>query len=265
MSAQETAEAPNVTVLETLELPKVETPQAEAPAAPEAPEPPAEEGQERDEAGKFQKNGTQARIDELTRQRHEAAREAAYWKGQAEATKARPEQEAPQGEPTPDQFQDYAQYVKAQAKWEVRQESQQERQRQREHAQASAWADRVAAAKVQHPDFDSVMNGSTAPMSAAMAEAIKDSDIGPTVARHLALNPSEAARIAQLSPTGAAREIGKLEASLSAPKTAPVQRTTQAPQPAQTIGAGRSLTGDPGKMNQADYLQWRASQLKESR
>ncbi len=269
MSAETTQEAPNVTVLETLDQPAAEpteTP-AETPAEPEKSE------QERDDSGKFQKNGTQARFDELTRQRYEAQREAAYWREQAMAQQPKPkEPEQPQAKPVAANFESYEAFVEAQTEWAVKQalaerdRADQQRQRASQaQAQAQSWAERVNSAKTELPDFDLVMSSSTAPMSQAMAEAIRESEQGPKVAYHLAQNPAEAARIAQLSPLAAAREIGKLESSLSAPK-AQEKRTTQAPAPAKTaVGSGRSTEGDPSKMSQADYLVWRNSQLKERR
>ena len=272
MSAQETAEVevaerPNVTVLDTLEHPK-----PEAAAEPEKTEAVAEvttpettdEGQERNEKGQF-KPKLQERIDEITRQRHEAQREAAYWRGIAEAAQPK-EAPAEAEEPKPEAFEDYGAYVRALAKFEakalVKAELEQQRTRQAQEAQATTWQQRAEAAKAELPDFEQVMASSTAPMSQAMAEAIKGSDIGPKVAYHLAQNPDIATRLSRLDPMAAAREIGRLEASLSV-KTEPTpKRITSAPTPTTPIGSGRSTSGDPSKMSQADYMEWRKTHLK---
>ena len=269
MSAQETevdvAERPNVTVLETLEHPK-----PEAATEPEKKEPEAEvttpetteEVQERNEKGQF-KPKLQDRIDEITRQRHEAQREAAYWKGIAEAAQPKA---ADAEEPKPEAFEDYGAYVKALAKFEakalVKAELEQQRTQRAQEAQATTWQQRAEAAKAELPDFEQVMASSTAPMSAAMAEAIKDSDIGPKVAYHLAQHPDIATRLSRLEPMAVAREIGRLEASLSV-KTEPTpKRITSAPTPPTPIGSGRSFSGTPEKMTQADYIEWRKTQLR---
>ncbi len=277
MSAQETpavetAERPNVTVLETLETPKAEEPKtepAEEPKAEATTGEAAEEGQERNEKGQF-KPKLQERIDEITRQRHEAEREAAYWRGIAE-TRAAKEQPKADAEPKAEYFSDYGEYVRALAKFEAKslvkaELTQLEAQRQ-DQAKASTWQQRAEAVKAELPDFDQVMRTSTAPMTQAMAEAIRESEAGPKVAYHLAQNPEVAARLAQLSPLAAAREIGKLEASLStAAAPAPAaKKITSAPTPPTPVGSGRSTTGDPGKMSQADYMEWRKSALKEMR
>jgi hypothetical protein len=272
MSAQdetvvEVAERPNVTVLETLEHPKPETAPEPEPTEPEAKAPTAEateDGQERNEKGQF-KPKLQDRIDEITRQRHEAQREAAYWRGIAEAAQPKAAQ-ADTEEPKPEAFEDYGAYVKALAKFEakalVKAEFEQQKQQQTQAAQATTWQQRAEAAKAELPDFEQVMAASTAPMSQAMAEAIKDSDIGPKVAYHLAQNPDIATRLSRLEPLAAAREIGRLEASLSVKQEPTPKRVTSAPTPPTPIGSSRSTTGDPGSMSQADYMEWRKTHLR---
>jgi hypothetical protein len=282
MSAQEETAAvedrPNVTVLETLDPPQAETPKTETPAAETEGETTAEtetaaedEGQDRDEKGRF-KPKVQERIDELVRKAHEKDREAAYWRGIAESRVAAKEDAAqPQGKPTADQFIEYSDYVEALADWKAEQKIEakfaEREAKQQETAKATTWQERVTAVKAEFPDFDAVMANSTAPMTHAMAEAIKESDMGPRVAIHLAQNPDIATKWAGLSPSAVNREIGRLEATLSAPKAqAEVpKRVTSAPTPPTPIGSGRSTTGDPAKMSQADYLAWRADQLKEAR
>lgn len=270
MSAEETVvevEKPNVVFVEDAKPEPEKVEAAEEPKAEEAVQQENDEGQERDESGKFKKNATQARIDELTKAKHEAAREAAYWRGLAEARAAKETTpEAPQGKPTADQFNDYAEFVEALTEWKATEKVNaalsQRDAKQQEAVKADSWQQRAAAAKAELPDFDSVLANSTAPMSQAMAEVIKESDLGPKVAYHLAQNPDVAARLSGLSPTQAAREIGRIEASLSAPKPVPEKRTTSAPTPPTPIGSGRSTVGDPAKMSQADYLAWRANAMK---
>ena len=275
MSAQETAEVevaerPNVTVLETLEAPKPETvaerekTETKAEAEPAEPAQTTEEVQERNEKGQF-KPKLQDRIDEITRQRHEAQREAAYWRGIAEASQPK-ETPAEADEPKPEAFEDYGAYVRALAKFEakalVKAEFAQQRTQQAQDAQATTWQQRAEAAKTELPDFEQVMSASTAPMSAAMAQSIKDSDIGPKVAYHLAQNPDIATRLSRLEPMAAAREIGRLEASLSVKAEPTPKRITSAPTPPTPIGSGRSTAGDPGSMSQDDYMEWRKTHLR---
>ena len=171
-----------------------------------------------------------------------------------------------QGKPTADQFQEYGDFVEALADWKadqrINERIEQHRTQQAMEAQATTWQQRADAAKAELPDFEQVVATSTAPMSAAMAAAIKDSDAGPKVAYHLAQNPEIAARLSRLEPLAAAREIGRLEASLSVKQEPTPKRITSAPTPPTPIGSGRSTGGDPSKMTQADYKAWRDSQLR---
>lgn len=274
MSAQDEPAAiePNVTILPADQ--PINKP-AEAPAEvieeakqePEAKTDEAEDGQEaeRDEKGRF-KPKLQERIDELTKARGTAEREAAYWKGVAEAAKPQ-QQDAKPSKPTLDQFEDYSAYVEALTDWKADQKIDAkfaERDvKQSQQAKASTWQQRAEAAKAEMPDFAEVLNASQAPMTQAMAEVLQESDHGPAIAYHLAKNPNEADRIAHLSPLAQARELGKIEASLSAPKETPApKKVTSAPPPPTPIGSGRSTAGEPGKMTQAEYMAWRQTALR---
>lgn len=64
-------------------------------------------------------------------------------------------------------------------------------------------------------DYHEVTRNPRVPISEAMAEAIADSDDGPALAYHLGKNLEVAARIAQLPPLAAARELGRIEARLA--------------------------------------------------
>lgn len=262
MSAQETVVEPVTT--ETIpatpeSATEIQTPNPEAVETDEATE------QERDDKGRFKPNRVQERIDELTRQKGESAREAAYWRGVAEAAKpaveAKPAEDP--GKPKPEGFATYDEYIEKLTDWKIEQREQVRGQKQREQETASNWNQRATAARQSMPDFDAVLSSSAAPMTKAMAETIQDSDKGPELAYHLAKNPAEAARIAQLGQLATARELGKLEAFLSAPKPAP--KTTSAPNPPTPIGSGRSTEGDPGKMPMSEYLAWRETQFKGKR
>lgn len=275
MSAQEdtaVVETPNVIVLETLDPPKVEetkTEPVEETKAEEVVEAAEDEGQERDDKGRF-KPKVQERIDELTRQKHEASREAAYWRGIAETRAAKEAPAEPQGKPTADQFTEYSDYIEALTEWKADQKIEakfaEREAKQQETARATTWTERVTAVKAEIADFDTVMAGSSAPMTQAMAEAIRESDMGPRVAYHLAQHPEIATKMVGMSESAVNREIGRLEAILSAPKAeAPApKRITSAPIPPTPVGSGRSTVGDPAKMSQADYLAWRSNALKEA-
>lgn len=251
-------------------------PVAEAPKVEETKPPEGEVGQEqveqgeekqRDEKGRFK--GVQTRIDELTRARHEAEREAAYWRGLADQSKAQPP--APDtAKPVPEKFSDYSAYVEALAEWKADQrvaealnkrEAQDKSAREATERQSKAetFDTRRDAYRGVQKDFDEVMNTADFKVSPAVMEVIQDSESGPALAYHLAKNPDEALRISKLSPLGAARELGKIEAGLSTAK--PVQKSvTKAPAPITPVGSGRSSTPDINNMTQAEYEAFRGKQ-----
>jgi hypothetical protein len=230
--------------------------------------------QQRDDKGRF-KPPVQARIDELTRKRHEAEREAAYWKQQATG-RAQSGQEPALQEPRPEQFEDYGQYTKALARYEAQQlfaqrdqeqsktaqERAQQAEQQAQAVRAEAWAERQQAVKQVLPDYDTVMSAAAnVHVSQAVQEALLDSDMGPQLAYHLAKNPALAQQLSGMSQRQVDREIGRLEASLSKPgaaqKAPPV---SGAPKPGRPLGAGTSQNTDPSRMSMEEYRAYRAKQ-----
>lgn len=237
--------------------------------------------QTRDEKGRFK--GVQPRIDELTRARREAEREAAYWRGLAtQGTAQTPAQPAAPAKPTPEQFNDYGDYIEALTDWKTEQKVAQtlsEREakaaeRQQEAARAQTWEQRQAAARAAMPDFDDVVGGSDAPIAPHVAEAIKDSDHGPALAYHLAKHPDVLDRLNGMNPRAADRELGRLEERLSSKSAAPSAeaadaapaRTTNAPRPAAVnTSQGRSTALDPAKMTPEQYADWRSKGPNKAR
>lgn len=244
----------------TQEVPK-ETP--EVPAQEVAQETKTDE-QPRDEKGKF-KSPVQERMDELTRARREAEREAAYWRQRAEPTQSR---DAPPAKPTVEQFKDYGEFVEALADWKADQKVSERLSARDADAAKSAdqrvqetkqqtFAERQASVKTSIPDYDAVVGSADVAISPHLSEAILDSDKGPELVYHLAKNPAEAARLSALSPLAAARELGRIEATLEKPAKA----VTKAPAPMKpTAGTGSSATTDPSKMTNEEYRAYRAKQ-----
>lgn len=228
------------------------------------------EQQQRDEKGRFR--GVQARIDELTRARHEAEREAAFWKGRAgvqdgqaqpSATPAAP------AKPTPDQFQDYGEYIEALTDWKTEQKVNQSlsaREAEREAAQkqqavAKTWEERQAAARSTLPDYDQVLGGADVQVVRHVADVLLESDQGPALAYHLAKHPEIVQRLNGLSPVAAAREIGRLEAGLSAQASPAPAKLSNAPPPAGHLKTVAPATQrDPSNMSMDEYKSFRSKQ-----
>lgn len=227
----------------------------------------AEEDQrqiERDEKGRFK--GVQPRIDELTRARREAEREAAYWK-QVAAGQAQPSAQAAPQKPTADQFDDYGAYVEALTDWKadqaVAKRMEQDSTRKVAETRTQTFAERQTAARAVMPDYDEVVGSSDTPISAHVGEAIMESERGPDLAYHFAKNPDVLLRLNGMSPTQAAREIGKLEATLPT-KTAPAapsKKLSTTPAPASTVNSqGRATKPALASASMEEYMAQRKQQ-----
>ena len=171
------------------------------------PEPETPPSADASEAGKQlakKRAAMQDRINVLTRERHLTRMEAEEAKAERDALKRRldalekpaADVKAPaeDAEPSPDQFEDYEKYVKAQARWEARQEFK-EALAARDHQEAerrgaqdfetavAKHAERVNAAHATYPDYDAVIakgnaavNQAGVTLPPAMLKAIVESD-----------------------------------------------------------------------------------------
>ena len=259
-SAQETASAQEVS----------ETPEAQS-KPPDSLEEPTKEFKKALKG--FQKRiheATQARYEAEERGRQEAERarqEAEYWRQQAEQAKQQI------GPPRADQYQDYEQFLQAQAAfqaqkvveeriqaerkaaWEVQQRQQQAyAQQQAQQAYQAQLQTRLAEAEKKFPDFIEKVTSPELPgMQGTPAfGAILESDLGPEVMYYLANNPARAHQIVSLSPINQVREIGRIEASLSTGKS-----VSQAPPPPASVSAqSGTATKAPDKMTVDEYYSY---------
>lgn len=209
---------------------------------------------ETDQPEQPRRKSAQDRIDELTRARREAEREAEHWRSiaqqQREPAPAKPEPKA-DDEPDPASYE-YGEtdlnYVKDLARYEARQEFRKQAQEEAAQRQAQeiaqGYAQREEATAAKYDDYEKAVYRSQWVCTPVMADAIKTSEAGPEVAYHLAKNPTEARRIAALSPIAQVRELTRLEVRLtSAP---PAKSATEAPEPPpQARGAGGKFSVSP--------------------
>ena len=190
------------------------------------------------------KHWAHERIDELTRQRREAERQVEFWKAKAE-------------QQVDFDSLDYEEGIAERVRLASRKEQYETAQTTASQLAMEAFQYRETEAREKWTDYDAVTRNPNVPILPDMAEVIRDSDVGPDLAYHLGKNPQEAMRIAQMSPTRRAVEMGKLEARLTAPKPAPKQPPAPI-SPVSAIAAGGSK--DPGNMSMSEYIQWRAGQ-----
>lgn len=276
MSVQETTQ---VEQSSQTEAPKIETttisfdqpeqaPKAEAAQTEDVKvEEQSEEGQQndRDEKGRFK--GVQPRIDELTRARREAEREASYWRGIAQQGQAQQSAPAAPTKPTPDKYDDYGDYVEALTDWKTEQavakRMEQDSTRKVADARSQTFAERQVATRAVLPDYDAVVGASETPIANHVGEALMESDRGPELAYHFAKNPDVLQNINGMTPMQAAREIGKLEATLPT-KTAPVvpsKKLSTTPAPASTtVTQGRATQPALASASMDEYMAQRKSQ-----
>lgn len=182
------------------------------------------------------------RIDQLTAQRREAERQVEYWKAKAE-------------QQVDFDSLDYEEGIAERVRLASRKEQYETAQSTASQLAEEAFSYRESDAREKYADYDAVTRNPNVPITPDMAEVIRDSDAGPDLAYHLGKNPQEALRIAQMSPTRRAVEMGRLEARVTAPKAAPKQPPTPV-SPVSAIAAGGSK--DPGNMSMSEYIAWRA-------
>jgi hypothetical protein len=104
----------------------------------------------------------------------------------------------------------------------------QQRQREAFLELAEAHQEREEVVRKVITDYDEVIEDSDAEVAPHVQQLILDSDKSPLLAYHLCSNERELLKLNRMSPTQAAREIGKLESRLSLPKP---KKQSSAPKP----------------------------------
>lgn len=246
----------------------------EAEAQPEAtteqvatPDTETEAGQEEKQTqAEAAKTFTQEEVDKIAQKERSKAARKAEREYQAKLEGIAQSQHKPQqstqvtnGEPQLEDFEKVQDYVKAVARFELNQDKAVAQQRQAEQHAG------VVATKVEKIFDDAEKLGNfdrdefaRMPVSTSMADTILDSEVPAAIVHYLSSNPDEVERIAELSPSRQAAEIGKLEVKLS---NAAKVKPSSAPAPIKPIGSrGGAASGNPAEMTQAEYEAWRGKQ-----
>ena len=226
----------------------------------------------------------QKRIDRLTKRASEAERRAQeaerklqeYNKG----GKGEPKDETPVGEePDPNDFDDYNEYLDALSDWKAGDKSDKrnddkkgddkkgdkDKQPDVDPDFEEALTDVQEAfeeTRSKHKDFDDVVGAKDLAITSDMVKAMADSDDPGEIAYYLGKHKEDARRIAGLSSFQQAKEIGKLEARLSAqPNKQPSKKVTNAPDPIEPVGGNASSKKkDVRDMSFDEYEQTRNAQ-----
>ena len=246
-------------------------PETEQANVDSAPTPDAPENASEPETEDKPKGGFQKRIAELTRNWREEQRRndellAILRSNQAPA----PRPEVPDVPPTLESVGfDETKYQQALiAHAERRAEAAADakirawQQQQQVQAQVESFKSRESTFAESVEDYADVVYDPSTPISAPMAEVIRESEVGPQLAYYLGKNRNEAAKIAAMSPIAAARELGRLEAKLAAPVTKPV--VPKAPPPPPKVDTAQDVVeDDPEKMPIDKWIKWREKQLRK--
>jgi hypothetical protein len=201
------------------------------------------------------KKSAQERINDLTRDKREAEREAEYWRARAtQTTPTAPQPPAGDGRPDPADFTDGAYdpaYIDALTDWKAEQAV--ERRFTQKEAQTrvqSAIEAFDAKVEAEYPDGEPA--GITALRRApvlpqTIVDLVTTSEVGPKLAEHLGDHPRELARLSAMPPHLQGRELAKLEQKLAGPPVISPKTATDAPEPAPTLrgnGGRFKVAGD---------------------
>lgn len=219
-------------------------------------------------------DGVTARIDELTRLRRQAERDAEYWRNQAMKKEPEPEVKA---EPEPvktlaDFDYDegaYQQHLFAKARAEAVEEAkrvlQSEQSQQTTAKKIAEFRNREADFSKDVEDYIDVVTNPSLPISQEMADVAMEMENGPEVLYYLGKNPAIADEISRLSPLSAARELGRIEAKLLDKKSG--EKVSKAPAPTPKLKAVEASmkvspdTADSDKLSTKDWMKMRNKQI----
>jgi hypothetical protein len=204
------------------------------------------------------KTFTQEDLDAIVGKR--LAREQRKWeREQAQRAEEMQARQQPIHDITPDQFETYEDYAEVLAERKAEELLARREKDSQQRAMLESYHEREEAARDKYDDFEQVAYNPNLPITDFMAQSIQASDAGPDVLYYLGSNPKEADRIARLAPILQAKEIGKLEASLSS--NPPVKRTSNAPAPiapvtARSTGSNQFDTTDPRSTKSMTTSEW---------
>ena len=234
------------------------------------------EQQEAKKQSKFQR-----RLDRQKTARVAAETEARLLREQLTKLEAQPKPSQETGEPKREDFESLEDYLKAVSKHEAAQliegrlkTEREERAKQESTSRATVsearvakdWTERETAFQTANKDYQeavtSYIKDEVGQLSDVARRSILESEVGPQVLYHLAKNPDEAERIADLSPVRQIAELGKLEV-----KFAPAARkASSAPAPITPVGSSSSTSSKKlGEMNQDEFEKKRKAQIAARR
>lgn len=242
------------------------------PLNPEAEEPEvkaetgAAEAEDSTEDGKPKRHRFQKRINELTKQKGETARERDAARAEIEELRKQLAEVSVKANPKPDRqnYVDMDDFEEDLVKWTQEngslkaQPDTQDTKKATPSAEEIEYSDRLAntkdAALDKYKDFEKVVNSAPV-LSFELAKEALDSDISDDILYYLGNNHDVSETLSGLSGAALTREVGKLEAKLEAGILSPTKASNKkpasnAPDPIDPIGGG----GKPGADGLSDDL-----------
>ena len=221
--------------------------------------------------------GVQARLNELTADKHaerrraEAAEQRYLALQQERANQPRQPQNTGEPQRTDPRFKSYEDYLEARADWRADMRSQQvwaaqaqrsnaERQQhanmQQANEMARAFESRLATDKKSVPDFDAVVADSDLEVANHVGAQVAASEIPAKVMHYLATHEDVVNRLNRSTPFAVARELGAIEATLRGSR-----QVSKAPAPGTPVGSKGVGDSDPPTDTEA-YMRWAEKHLK---
>ncbi len=242
---------------------------------------------------KKSKGGGQRKIDKLHRANKELEEQLAEARAAAAlhpkpngdaAPTARAEQE-----PREEDFASYKEFVKAQARWEIRQFQIEEEKKEAEQEQAEqareimdAYYSKFDAVREKYPDFDEVAKTTTAiefrdqNAMRSFDVCVKESDSGPEIIYYLEKNPDERGKFLTMSAARVAIEIGRIDAKLQSGSLdekkieakeskaeVPASPVSKAPPPIVPLGGSSRGEKPLAELDPDEYRRVRDEQLRK--
>lgn len=220
------------------------------------------------------------KIDRLTRENEWLKQQLASVQLKPAAPEPPKPAEAP-GKPKLHDYPTLEAHLEALADWKL---DQREKQKQAEAAEAEAksraeklqtsFAKSQDASRSAHADYDDVVLGvkpppMPEPVVDAIRQAMLEDESGSEVLYYLGTHPDEFSRIAAMSPASAAREIGRISATLAPPSTAagnPKPKVSGAPRPPAPLSRPSAGTSKKDILDEdfarSDFRSW--SRLREA-
>lgn len=177
--------------------------------------------------------------------------------------------------PVESEFSDYAEYLAAVVSWQSDLKSSEKEQKtvtatadaakqealRLQMAEADLleknWQSQAEEAATRYADFEKVVGQQGLfPKGSALVAMVQASDVAADLAYRLASDKALHDKLLRLHPVDAAREIGRLEATISTPKP---RTSTKAPEPITPVRGTGGATRDPSKMSVAEFAAYRAA------